>query len=179
MDTLSPRRYHCYIDEQKMSLTTATEPYLPGSIPFSQYLEQLEWIFDHNNLPAEKHKTSFLAVCGQEVYSELKKLFPGQNFKDLTYKQITEELMKRYDKNDSEVINSYKFWTRRQKRDEKEEDFVLAVKVLAEKCDFGGFKDRAIRDVLVIGVLDRTLQKRLFDEENLTAAKAEKYILNQ
>lgn len=120
-----------------------------------------------------------MAVCGTEVFNQIKLLFPGQNVSDLTYKQITDALEKRYDKKDSDVIHTYKFWTRRQAQHEKSEDFVLAVKQLAELCDFGDFKDRAIRDALVIGTYDRQLQKRLFDEDDLTAAKAEKMIVNQ
>lgn len=162
-----------------MSLTTTTEPYVLGTIPFSQYLEQLEFLFEHNNYTADKYKISFLAVCGVEVYSQLKLLFPGQNIKDLTYKQITDELKKRYDKKDSDVIHTFKFWTRRQRQYEKSEDFVLAIKQMAELCGFGNFKERAIRDALVIGTYDRKLQKRLFDEDDLTAAKAERLIVNQ
>lgn len=77
------------------------------------------------------------------------------------------------------MIHSYKFWTRRQGQFEKAVDFVLDVKNLAELCEFGEFKDRAIRDVLVIGIYDRNLQKRLFDEEDLSVAKVEKMIVNQ
>ncbi|EDS28235.1 conserved hypothetical protein [Culex quinquefasciatus] len=109
----------------------------------------------------------------------LKKLFPGENLKDLSYDTITDKLKKHYDKSDSEVIHSFKFWSRKQGQHEKAEDYVLSVKVLAERCCFGDFRDRAIRDVLVMGVFDRGLQKRLFDEDNLTADKAEKMILNQ
>lgn len=151
---------------------------MPYSMPFSQYQEQLEWIFKHNEFPEDRYKTSFLAVCGKEVFIELKRLFPGKNFNELTYKQITDELKKRYDKNDSAVVHSYKFWSQRQGRNESLEDFVITVKNLAERCDFGEFKDRAIRDMLVIGVNDTQLQKRLCDEEDLSAAKAERLILN-
>lgn len=163
-----------------MSFTTTCDPFIPGTIPFAQYVEQLEWLFVHNNYTEDRYKASFLAVCGTEVYSQLKLLFPGQNFKDLAYKDIVEMLKKRYDRKESEVIHSYKFWTRRQGQYEKSIDFVLDVKHLAEECDFGAFKDRAIRDMLDIGIInDRQLQKRLFDEDDLTTAKAEKIIVNQ
>ncbi|XP_062710558.1 uncharacterized protein K02A2.6-like isoform X1 [Aedes albopictus] len=162
-----------------MPLSTNTEPFLPGTIPFAQYLEQLEWMFQHNKFAADDYKSSFLAVCGTEVFSRLKLLFPGRDFKDLTYKEITESLKRHYDKIDSDVIHSFKFWTRRQGQHEKAVDFVLDVKNLAEQCNFGDFKERAIRDVLVIGTYDRQLQNRLFDEEDLTASKAEKIIVNK
>ncbi|XP_062540957.1 uncharacterized protein LOC134208995 [Armigeres subalbatus] len=162
-----------------MSINPTSEPFIPGTIPFSQYQEQLEWMFEHNNYTEDRYKTSFLAVCGTEVFSQLKLLFPGQSLRELTYKQITDKLKQRYDKKDSDVIHSYRFWTRRQGQYEKAVDFVLDVKHLAEQCEFGDFKSRAIRDVLVIGLNDRGLQKRLFDEDDLTAAKAEKIIVNQ
>lgn len=162
-----------------MAMSTTTEPFIPGTIPFSQYLEQLEWQFLHNNFTEDRYKTSFLAVCGTEVFTQLKLLFPGNNFKDLTYKQLTDALKTRFDKKDSDVIHTYRFWTRRQTQNEKSEDFVLSIKQLAERCDFGAFKSRAIRDALVIGVYDRQLQKKLFDEDELTAERAEKLILNQ
>lgn len=161
-----------------MSVSTTVEPFLPNSIPFAQYVEQLEYVFLNNNVPETRYKTSFLAVCGVTVFSEIKKLFPGQEVKNLSYQQIVEALQKRFDKVDSEVIHSFKFWRRRQGKYEKSEDFVIAVKVLAEQCGFGNFKDRAIRDLLVIGVLNSDLQKRLCDEDDLTAVRAEKIILN-
>lgn len=162
-----------------MPLSTNTEPFLPGTIPFAQYLEQLEWMFQHNKFTPDDYKSSFLAVCGTEVFSRLKLLFPGRDFKDLTYNEITESLKKHYDKTDSDVIHSFKFWTRRQSQHEKAVDFVLDVKNLAEQCNFDDFIDWAIRDVLVIGTYDRQLQNRLFDEEDLTAIKAEKIIVNK
>lgn len=50
-------------------LQTSTEPFLPGTIPFAQYQEQLEWLFSHHNIKEDQFKTSFLAVCGREVFT--------------------------------------------------------------------------------------------------------------
>lgn len=49
---------------------------------------------------------------------------------------------------------------------------------MAESCDFGTHRNDAIRDQLVFGVFDRDLQKRLLNEENLTARTAERLIKN-
>lgn len=91
---------------------------------------------------------------------------------------MTDKLKKRYGKNDSDVVHSFKFWMKRQGRNESLEDFVITVKSLAERCEFGEFKDGAFRDMLVIGVNDTKLQKRLCDEDDLSAAKAKRLILN-
>ncbi|XP_062704094.1 uncharacterized protein K02A2.6-like [Aedes albopictus] len=163
-----------------MPLVNHVEPYVPGTIPFSQYLEQMEWIFIDNKMAdPDEQKASFLAACGKEVYSELKLLFPGKDLKTVSFKEITDALKKRYDKTESDMIQRYKFYQRVQGSTESAEDFILAVKLQAEMCEFGEFKDIAIRDKLVCGIRDPDVQQRLFDEEGLTLAKAEKIIINR
>lgn len=70
----------------------------------------------------------------------------------------------------------YKFRCRRQRPSESGENFILAVKLLAESCEFGAFRDSAIRDQLVFGVYNRELQKRLLNEEGLDVRSAERII---
>lgn len=157
---------------------SAIEPFLPGTVPFSQHLEQLDWIFVHHKItdPEEK-KVSFLASCNTEVYTELKMLFPDRNLKVISFQEICNALCKRYDKSESILRRRYKFYRREQGPSEGAEDFIRAVKQLAERCDFGGFKSEAIRDKLVLGVGDRDLQKRLLDMGDLTLREAEQCLL--
>ncbi|XP_058448914.1 uncharacterized protein LOC131428872 [Malaya genurostris] len=162
-----------------MPLVNQIEPFIPGTIPFAQFLEQLYWVFAHHKVTSpEEQKVSFLATCSREVYSELTLLFPGKDLKTVSFKEITDALKKRYDKTESDLIQRYKFYQRVQGPNESE-DFILAVKLQAEMCDFGEFKDMAIRDKLVCGISNKDLQQRLFDEEDLTLAKAENFIVNR
>ncbi|XP_058457000.1 uncharacterized protein K02A2.6-like [Malaya genurostris] len=62
---------------------------------------------------------------------------------------------------------------------ESGENFILGVKLLAEACDFGVFRDSAIRDQLVFGVYDKEVQHRLLQEDDLTLRMAEKIIKNR
>lgn len=162
-----------------MPLVNSIEPYVPGAIPFSQYLEQLNWVLLHQKIPADEHKATFLASCGTEVYSELKLLFPGKDLANIELKELTDSLKKRYDRSESDLVQRVKFYARSQKPGERAVDFVLSVKQLAEYCNFGNFKDMAIRDRLVCGVSNKQLQERLLDEEELTLSKAEKIIVNR
>lgn len=66
-----------------------------------------------------------------------------------------------------------------QGESETAEDFILKVKLQAESCEFGLFKETVIRDKLVMGVLDKQVQQRLIEEEDLTLAIAEKIIVNR
>lgn len=156
------------------------EPFHPdGSITFSQYLDQLEWIYLHQKVADGDKKTTFLASCGTAVYSELRLLYPGRNLKDIEYKDLTDSLRKRFDKSESDLVQRIKFYARVQKPGEKAVDFILAVKQLAEYCKFDTFKETAIRDKLLCGISSKQLQERLLDEEDLTLARAERIITNR
>lgn len=163
-----------------MPVMSTIEPFHPdGNITFSQYLDQLEWIYLHQKVEPEDRKTTFLASCGTAVYSELRLLFPGQDLKDIDYKDLTEALRKRFDKSESDLVQRIKFYARVQKPNERAVDFILAVKQLAEYCQFGSFKETAIRDKLLCGILSKQLQERLLDEDDLTLAKTERIIINR
>ncbi|XP_038118749.1 uncharacterized protein LOC119769631 isoform X1 [Culex quinquefasciatus] len=156
------------------------EPFIPGTVPFSQFLEQLEWVFAHHKVTEDKDKmTSFMAACNREVYKEIKRLFPSKDLKQLTFKEITDALLKRYDKQVAGFIQRFQFYNRKQGLYESAEDFILDVKQHAELCDFGAFKDVAIRDRLICGMADSVLQENMFDEDDLSLARVEKLIMNR
>ena len=156
------------------------EPFIPGTVPFTQYLEQLEWVFEHHKVTEDKDKKStFMAACNREVYKEIKRLFPSEDLKKLTFKQITDALLKRYDKPVAGFIQRFQFYNRKQGYYESAEDFILDVKQHAELCDFGNFKDVAIRDRLICGMADSVLQENMFDEDDLSLARVEKLFLNR
>lgn len=80
------------------------------------------------------------------------------------------------DKTDPDLVQRYKFSTRVQQPDETTEDFVLALKLQAEYCNFENFKETAILDRLIAGLRDRALRQKLLSEEKLKLASAEKII---
>ncbi|EDS32671.1 conserved hypothetical protein [Culex quinquefasciatus] len=55
---------------------------------------------------------------------------------------------------------------RNQQPDESNEDFVQSVKLQAEFCGFGAFKDVAIMDRVLAGLLDRNLKENLLKEDD-------------
>ena len=163
-----------------MPLVNQIEPFVPGTIPFTQFLEQLEWVFTHHKVEDENEKNvSFLVSCSKEVYSELKLLFPGQDLKNVSFKSITDTLKGRYDKAESSLVQRVKFYRRAQGINESAEDFILAVKLQAELCNFGQFTDMAIRDILVCGVKDKDLHSRLLDEEDPSLETVSRMIINR
>ncbi|EDS44494.1 conserved hypothetical protein [Culex quinquefasciatus] len=65
---------------------------------------------------------------------------------------------------------------RNQQPDESNEDFVQAVNLQAELCGFGAFRDVAIMDRVLAGLLDENLKENLLKEEGLTLDKMDKFI---
>ncbi|XP_062707172.1 uncharacterized protein LOC134287930 [Aedes albopictus] len=158
-----------------MGLIGSIDPYVQGT-SFSHYVEQMEFIFSSNDIVEGKKKDIFLSLCGITVFQELKRLYPSTDLKTVSYADIIKKLKERYDKVESDIVLRYKFRCRVQGPGETNENFLLDVKLLAEACDFGEFRDSAIRDQLVYGVYDKGLQQRLLDEENLTLKTAERIL---
>ncbi|XP_062716386.1 uncharacterized protein K02A2.6-like isoform X1 [Aedes albopictus] len=158
-----------------MALYGTIDPYVPGT-SFSNYIEHIEYFFSSNNVPDERKKDLFMTFAGMATFEELKLLYPSTDLKTLSYAEITKKLKERFDKVDNELVSRYKFRCRKQGPSESNENFILAVRLLAESCDFGQFRDTAIRDQLLFGLSDRKLQKRLLSEDELTLKTAERII---
>ncbi|XP_062565285.1 uncharacterized protein LOC134227649 [Armigeres subalbatus] len=161
-----------------MALIGTVDPYVPGT-SFSNYVELIEYFFSSNNIEQDRKKDIFMSCCGFPTFAELKLLYPATDLRTLSYEEITRKLKERFDKVDSEIVLRYKFRSRKQGPSESGENFILGVKLLAEACDFGEFRDSAIRDQLVYGVFNKDVQHRLLDEDNLNLKMAEKIIKNK
>lgn len=159
------------------NIVGSIEHYVRGT-SFSNYAERLKFIFEYNKVPEESQKSLFITLSGPAVFEELKLLYPATNISTLNYTDIIKKLQERFDKKEPDLIQRYKFYNRSQTQFETAENFVLEVKLQAEFCDFGEFKDIAIRDKLVMGVYDEALQQKFLGEEKLTLATAERMIVN-
>ncbi|XP_058833635.1 uncharacterized protein LOC131691339 isoform X2 [Topomyia yanbarensis] len=159
----------------QMNMAAMIEPYRRGS-SFANWVERLGYFFDMNNVKEHAKKAHFITLSGPIVFSELKLLFPTTNLSDVSYETMIDKLKSRFDKTESELIQRYKFNNRKQNPGESAEDFVLAVKLQAEFCNFGTFKEAASRERIVAGLRDVQLQKTLLNESKLTLDSAEKII---
>ena len=70
------------------------------------------------------------------------------------------------------IIERQKFNTRFQEASEPVQNFITALKMLADTCEFGTLKDSPIRDRIVCGVSSDALRKQLLKERDLTLHKA-------
>ena len=70
------------------------------------------------------------------------------------------------------IIEPHKFNTRFQEVSEPVQNFITALKILADTCECGTLKDSLIRDRIVCGVSPDALRKQLRKERDLTLHKA-------
>lgn len=156
-------------------MATMIEPYRKGS-SFCDWVERLAYCFQANAITDDMKKAHLITLGGSVMYSELKLLYPNGALDNAEYADIVSKLKARLDKVEPDVIQRAQFNSRIRQSGETLEDFVLALKLQAEFCGFGDFKNMAIRDRIVAGVNDKALQQRLLNEEKLTLESAEKII---
>ncbi|XP_055604884.1 uncharacterized protein K02A2.6-like [Uranotaenia lowii] len=145
---------------------------------FSNYIERFEILCGLNKVTEETKKSWFISLSGDDVFDEIKLIFPKREVKDLTYDEIIAKLKTRFDKTEPVLMNRYKFYNREQGANESAENFVLAVKLMAESCNFRDFKDEAIRDRLIIGLANKDLQFKLLLEDDIGLNTLENKIIN-
>ena len=64
------------------------------------------------------------------------------------------------------------FYTRNRNPEEAVKDYVAALRKLAMDCEFAGNLDDNLRDRLVCGINDVTVQRKMLSETSLSLAKA-------
>ena len=62
--------------------------------------------------------------------------------------------------------------TRKQKTNEKINDYLKDLRILPESCEYGNLKDSIIKNEFVIGVWDNSLRENFLKDSNLNLEKA-------
>ena len=143
----------------------------PEKEDWRDYIEQVEQYFvahDLNEDAKEPTKRAlFLSGVGSTTYVTLKSLLAPAKPADKTFDVIVSTLTKHYSPPPSEVVQSYRFFTRVRQSGETVSAFVAALRRLAKDCNFGDTMERILRDKIVFSINDEVIQKKLLDEPNL------------
>lgn len=162
-----------------MSRLGKLDEYDPKVQNFESYVERFEHYVTANDIAAEKRLPVFLTAIGAEAYEVVKNLvvpaLPGEK----TYEEIKVLLKNHYCPKTSVIAERCKFNRRVQLEQESVEDFIVELKHLARKCNFGEFLRDALRDRLVAGIRSEDTQRALFAEEALTFDSACKIALDR
>ncbi|CAI6351052.1 unnamed protein product [Macrosiphum euphorbiae] len=74
----------------------------------------------------------------------------------------------------NEIMEHYKYLTRKQGEDEMFDKLYVDLRELIKSCSFGETEDALLRTQIVLGVFDKELQSKLL-RENLSLSKVVKY----
>ena len=120
----------------------------------------------------KKKVATLLTVIGKKAYDLLRNLLAPEKPATKGYDSLVRTMKTHLDPQPLVIAQRFKFHQRSQKSGESIAQFVAELRKCAEHCDFQNKLDETIRDRLVCGLRNETIQKRLLAERNLTLVTA-------
>lgn len=153
-------------------------PFDDGKDKWTSYVIRIESYFEGNNITEDAQKRALLvSALGSRSIDVLSGRCAPRKVNQLTYKEAVEILQSFYDPQPNEIAESFRFFTRVQNEDESAQQFIVELRRLADKCNFGDMLDRMLRDKIVCGIRSTELQKALLCQLSMTLKEAESMVL--
>ena len=140
---------------------------------WTSYVLRLKYYFEANNVTeAGKKKSILLAVCGPATFHRISSLLTPTCLESINFHDLVGEVKEFYDPKPSITVQRFQFNTRERAQGESIAVYVAALRKLGEHCGYGDSLNEMIRDRLVCGVNNDTIQPRLLAEKELTFERA-------
>ncbi|XP_055684592.1 uncharacterized protein K02A2.6-like [Lutzomyia longipalpis] len=157
----------------QLTLPTNLEFFQPDKGTWRRFMMRLEDTFEFFEIREDSKKKRMLThYMGLEAYNKLCDRITPRIPRELTYKEIGKEMQQIYDPTPLEIVEIYKFQRREQKEGESCDDFLAALRKLSINCKFGcrecDYLVKALRNQFVVGIRNKTIQKRLLEKRDLT-----------
>lgn len=146
--------------------------YNAGKEEWSQYAERLDHFLAANGIEDAKKKDVFLAVIGPPTYKLLKSIVAPAKPGEKEYDQLVQLLTQNFEPAPSEKMRRYHFNSRIRRKGELVATYVSELRGLAQFCNYGNTLETMLRDRLMCGINDESIQCHLLAETTLTFKKA-------
>ena len=143
-----------------------------GTEDIDCYVERMEQYFIANDIPEGKKVPAFLSAIGAKAYELLRNLVAPDSPKDKRFNDLVKTLRAHLKPKPLVIAERFKFHKRMQHEEESVAEYIVTLKHLATHCDFGSFLNDALRDQLVVGLSQDSMQRKLLAEDKLTFKKA-------
>ena len=142
----------------------------PSQDDWCEYIERLEHYFTANDIASsEKRRAILLNAVGAATYRLIRTLVAPAKVSEISFDNIVDRAR---NLKPSPIVKRFEFNTRRQKENESVAVYVAELRKIAEYCEYGRVLSDMLRDRIVCGILDRTVQRRLLQQPDLTFEKA-------
>lgn len=121
---------------------------------------------DGNKTDAVKINT-FLNAMGPDAV-EIYDTFKLSALERASYDSVTKAFADFCAAHKNEVYERFIFYHRDQKDGESFDSFLMDIKILVKSCEFGDATEVMLRDRIVMGIADKSMQTKLLGEKNLT-----------
>ena len=156
----------------RMAVTTIRfEPYNEAE-DIEQYFKRLEMFLLANDDTDNKKVGHVLSGIKAKAYAVLRNLLAPTEPKESDLVTIKQKLVRYYKPKPPVIGQRFIFHQRTQKPGESINQFMMELQHLAHTCDFGQFLEEALRDRLVCGLSNSSIQKKLLSENDLTLQRA-------
>ena len=112
--------------------------------------------FEINNVPTDKHVPSILKLMGSKKYALLRSISALRK-----PNEIVDTLAQHVDPKQIIITERYKFHKAEQEELETVRQYLAKLQKLAETCEFGPYREEAIRDWFVCGLHSQSIQCKL------------------
>ncbi|XP_070385138.1 uncharacterized protein [Dermacentor albipictus] len=138
------------------------------------YLIKVEAYFEANAISDSTKKRALLvaALSTSTIQILMGRIAPAKP-NALSYDEVVRVLNDHYDPKRNEIAESFQFFNRCQQENESIHDLFVAIRRIADNCNFGDSLSRLLRDRIVCGVRSKAVQKQLLSKKELTLEEAE------
>ena len=144
----------------------------PDNEEFEVYIERLKLFLAANSVHNNKKVAVMLTLLGSHVYSVLRDLCSPESPCDKNFDDLIEVLSNHYAPTRNIIAERFKFNRCRQGPTQSVNEYVAQLKKLANTCKYYTFLDEMLRDKLIEGIRDVTLQRELLKKDDLTFKSA-------
>ena len=151
-----------------MLILGSLDDFHPDAECFSAYLEIAKIFFTANDIAEDKQVPVFFNAIVTTTYGFIRNLLAPADPMSKTLKVITDTLSAHFEPKPLVVVERYHFHKRDQAPGESVVDFMAELRQLVAKCNFANFLDNALHDRFMVGLRNKSIQKRLLAEPDLT-----------
>ena len=141
-------------------------------IKYKRWLQRFEGTCAFLKIKEGDKLSYLLQNISSAVYDNLCDHLGGDNPYTKSYDLVSLKLQELYEPQTLEIAENFRFNQRKQQPGEDTQTFSNALNHLAETCNFGAFKDTALRNQFVFGLSNNRIQARLLETKDLTYSKA-------